>query len=124
MRHSDIKLTMMTYTDPKLLDVQGALDALPSLPLNDASRSQREVAKATGTDDLRVSAVKSSVTPTVTPAADVSGHSVTLSDLWPTKSAFPGSNQWHDGNAVIPSEKAPFAGFANEASQVGVTGRR
>src|SRR5262249_12489199 len=35
MRHSDIKLTMNVYTDPKLLDVRGALDALPALPLED-----------------------------------------------------------------------------------------
>ena len=35
MRHSDINLTMGTYTDPKLLDVAGAMDALPALPLGD-----------------------------------------------------------------------------------------
>jgi hypothetical protein len=35
MRHSDIKLTMGVYTDPKLLDVRGALDALPALPLDE-----------------------------------------------------------------------------------------
>jgi integrase len=33
MRHSDIKLTMQTYTDPKLLDEAEALAALPNLPL-------------------------------------------------------------------------------------------
>ena len=33
MRHSRIDLTMNVYTDPKLLDVAGALDALPELPL-------------------------------------------------------------------------------------------
>jgi integrase len=33
MRHSDPSLTANVYTDPKLLDVSGALDALPSLPL-------------------------------------------------------------------------------------------
>ena len=33
MRHSDIRLTMGVYTDPKLLDVRGALDALPTLSL-------------------------------------------------------------------------------------------
>jgi integrase len=33
MRHSDPSLTANVYTDPKLLDVHGALDALPSLPL-------------------------------------------------------------------------------------------
>ncbi|MCX7393177.1 MAG: tyrosine-type recombinase/integrase [Planctomycetales bacterium] len=31
MRHGTIDLTMNVYTDPKLLDVQGALDSLPSL---------------------------------------------------------------------------------------------
>jgi integrase len=38
MPHSDIKLTMNVYTDPKLLDVRGALDALPALPLDGAPR--------------------------------------------------------------------------------------
>jgi integrase len=32
MRHSDPSLTANVYTDPKLLDVAGALDALPTLP--------------------------------------------------------------------------------------------
>ncbi len=31
--HSDIDLTMNTYTDPKRLDVHGALSVLPALPL-------------------------------------------------------------------------------------------
>jgi integrase len=34
MRHSDIRLTMQTYTDPKLLDVSGALRTLPALPID------------------------------------------------------------------------------------------
>src|SRR5207244_10147599 len=33
MRHSKIDLTMSVYTDPKLLDVRGALDVLPALTL-------------------------------------------------------------------------------------------
>jgi integrase len=33
MRHSTIDLTMNVYTDPKLLDVAGAMDLLPALPL-------------------------------------------------------------------------------------------
>src|SRR5205085_1487451 len=45
-RHGDIKLTMKTYTDPKLLDVHGALDALPELSLN----APNEALKGTGTD--------------------------------------------------------------------------
>jgi integrase len=33
MRHSDVKLTLQTYTDPRLLEEKEALDALPNLPL-------------------------------------------------------------------------------------------
>ena len=43
MRHSTIDLTMNVYTDPKLLDIHGALDALPALPLN-AAESETELA--------------------------------------------------------------------------------
>ena len=49
MRHSSIDLTMNVYTDPRLLDVHGALDSLPTLSL-DGTPEQAE-AKATGTDD-------------------------------------------------------------------------
>jgi integrase len=45
MRHSTIDLTMNVYTDPKLLDVRGALEALPELPLDPAQEAER----ATGT---------------------------------------------------------------------------
>jgi hypothetical protein len=31
MRHSDIRLTMGVYTDPKLFDLQGAVNSLPSV---------------------------------------------------------------------------------------------
>lgn len=48
-RHSTIELTMATYTDPQLLDVAGAMDVLPDLPLDDSPHPER--AKATGTDD-------------------------------------------------------------------------
>lgn len=50
MRHSDIKLTMQTYTDPRLLNVAEALDALPDLPLENAEETDAE-ARATGTDN-------------------------------------------------------------------------
>jgi integrase len=56
MRHSDIRLTMGVYTDPKLLDVRGALDVLPALPLDGEHRTMPNVAKATGTSDLPRSA--------------------------------------------------------------------
>jgi len=48
MRHSSIDLTMNVYTDPQLLDVAGAVGALPDLPLEAGGKTGRE--KATGTD--------------------------------------------------------------------------
>ena len=48
MRHSTLELTMNTYTEPRLLDVAGALDVLPGLPLCD--RPDVQQARAAGTD--------------------------------------------------------------------------
>ena len=47
MRHSTPTLTANVYTDPKLLDVAGALDALPALPLDAKPQADRQ--RATGT---------------------------------------------------------------------------
>jgi hypothetical protein len=50
MRRSTIDLTMNVYTDPKLLDVQGALDALPALPLDRKHERTSVTCKATATN--------------------------------------------------------------------------
>jgi len=42
LRHSSIDLTMNVYTDPELLDVAGAMDALPGF--NAAASAKRHVA--------------------------------------------------------------------------------
>jgi len=52
MRHSVLELTMNTYTDPRLLDVVGALSALPDLPLDDPGTAERQ--RATGTDGRKL----------------------------------------------------------------------
>jgi len=49
MRHSSIDLTMNVYTDPRVLDVAGALDSLPALPL-DTRPEEQQRSVATGTD--------------------------------------------------------------------------
>lgn len=46
MRHSSLDLIMNVYTDPTLLDVGGALEARPSLSLEDCEAGLSEV----GTD--------------------------------------------------------------------------
>jgi integrase len=64
MRHGDPSLTANVYTDPKLLDVAGALDALPSLPL---AGNPSERARATGTAGASRLFVAPSVAPNVAP---------------------------------------------------------
>ena len=49
LRHSDVRLTLGRYTDPKLLDQAAALRALPKL----GRRPEREAQRATGTCDIQ-----------------------------------------------------------------------
>ena len=49
MRHSDIRLTLGTYTDPRLLDTAKAMDALPRFD----RPSESERLRATGTTDAK-----------------------------------------------------------------------
>jgi integrase len=63
MRHSDIRLTMKTYTDPRLLDVAGAVDALPDLSLESITATAS--LRRTGTDEAFL--VAPSVAPMVAP---------------------------------------------------------
>lgn len=48
-RHSDIRLTMRTYTDPALLDGRSGVEALPTLA---PKQRERERVRATGTDPV------------------------------------------------------------------------
>ena len=53
MRHSKIDLTMNVYTDPRLMDVAGAIESLPMLPIGMVGRTANEQLR-TGTDDLQL----------------------------------------------------------------------
>jgi hypothetical protein len=55
MRHSDIKLTVGVYTDPRLLDVRGAVEKLPTLPLASRTNTSASAVQATGTDNRSAS---------------------------------------------------------------------
>ncbi len=66
MRHSYVDLTMNVYTDPKLLDVHGAIDAIPQMPL-DGKPDERE--RATGTAGVADWPART-VAPTVAPDSD------------------------------------------------------
>ena len=49
MRHSDPKLTANIDTDPRLLDVYGAVEALPMLSLTMTRQDAPETMRMTGT---------------------------------------------------------------------------
>jgi integrase len=100
MRHSDIKLTMGVYTDPRLLDVRGAVEKLPVLPLPDGANSPMpNAARMTGTDGR-----PRSVTPVVTPTRGCGGQSgssvVTIGS----------SNEWHASDQVKADSAGPVNG--------------
>jgi hypothetical protein len=57
MRHSDPSLTANVYTDPKPLDVSGALDASPTLPLDRKGAPESFRATGTGTCDANLVAL-------------------------------------------------------------------
>ena len=68
MRHSTINLTMNVYTDPKLLDVAGAMEALPALPLSvQGGQDGITVAdlRATGTENATAEKVDTRTLPSV-----------------------------------------------------------
>lgn len=52
-RHSTITLTLDTYTHLGIVDLAGALDALPALPSIDGPASETAELRATGTDGAR-----------------------------------------------------------------------
>ncbi len=133
MRHSSIDLTMNTYTDPKLLDVYGALDSLPSLHLNASPSTKRQMMRATGTDNQDATAnprhatsasanVVSQFAPEFAPDVGERGQSVSFAVISSTESDELTEGQVSDENSVKPMKKPSFAGIANKGQSIGATG--
>ena len=51
MRHGDVKLTMQTNTDPKLLDVRAAWKSPPALPLGGPQHEERQAVNGPSADN-------------------------------------------------------------------------
>ena len=134
MRHSSIDLTMNTYTDPKLLDVYGALDSLPSLELNPTHSTESQTMRATGTDDKAATAnprhvrdvganAVSQFAPAFAPKSGKRGQTVSF----PVISSAAGDESPREratsGNPMISSEKALPTVFAGKAFEIGATRR-
>jgi integrase len=117
MRHSKLDLTMNVYTDPRLLDVRGALDALPALHLG-GGQAEGEAIRATGTDD----AGARTVAPTVAPTWCNGSQTGATADK-ATGTGSEGSDG--DGIDVTSSPvkgKHPLTTAVNGCPQVGATG--
>jgi hypothetical protein len=110
MRHSKIDLTMNVYTDPRLLDVSGAMESLPSMPLHGQPRNPSETAKATGTD-ARTAQEFPPVFPPGTAQSGISGSiPVTLGKMTETQVGKPVRPE----NVEKPTKKGSFSTFENE----------
>src|SRR5262245_6401234 len=106
MRHSDIRLTMGVYTDPKLLDVRGALDALPALPLADERPVMRQAVGSMQNMDLR----ESSLAPTLAPTADNPGQSGSIPGNSSAEAGESRRLSVIDGSARVVKRNEPLTG--------------
>ncbi len=73
MRHGRIDLTMNVYTDPRLLDVGGAMESLPSLPLGRGEGAAGSM-QATGTAGNSPRLLSAALAPMLAPTPDDSGQ--------------------------------------------------
>jgi integrase len=122
MRHSTIDLTMNVYTDPKLLDVHGALNSLPSLDLNTIRESERTTMKATGTDSKDNLSTKDRIpqqlAPMLAPNSGQMGQTVSLRVISSENDDESSTRQATAGSPPKPSKKALSTVFVNKALRV------
>jgi integrase len=112
MRHSKIDLTMNVYTDPRLMDVAGALDALPTLPL---TGTRAECERMTGTDARAVA-------PTVAPTRCNGGQTEsTTGNLVKLREALSERAARAVSSMPVKAKDSLTAGV-NESGRVGATG--
>ena len=114
MRHSDIKLTMNVYTDPRLLDVRGAVDRLPALPLPSQPGQTSEASRATGTDgpglisrDDTPETPARNLAPNLAPTPYIGGHFGSRTGNHQTAGEVREEGVTLDGSACPVNEKTP-----------------
>jgi integrase len=110
MRHSTIDLTMNVYTDPKLLDVGAALDALPALPLG-GGQAEGDALQVTGTDG----GTARTLAPTLAPTADNSGPTLSF----PGEPAVTGNPNTLAASGCPVNGKGPLSFPDSEPSRAG-----
>jgi hypothetical protein len=121
MRHSDIKLTMGVYTDPRLLDVRGAVEKLPALPLPTTPKTITNAAQATGTDDYSGNG-SGAVAPAVAPTRYNSGRFGSSGGTEGSTDELQTDGREGVKNAGNVNEKPPVASPVTGGHRVGLTG--
>jgi integrase len=117
MRHSKIDLTMTVYTDPKLLDVRGALDALPALSL-EGDQADRETIRATGTEGDQARTLAPTLAPTGCKRSQSESIAVNL-----TGQRGPTDGTSLDPTSLTPVKRKDRLSYAdNRPSLMGATG--
>lgn len=102
MRYSDIRLTMATYTDARLLNVSGALDSLPKLTPDKNTVNEHESMRATGTDGTGVPEFP----PVFPPNAGDRGKTVSFPDMLAGNFGAKSSGGAGRENRTKPTKKA------------------
>ena len=120
MRHSTIDLTMNVYTDPKLLDVAGAMEALPALPLVAGEASETVAAKATGTDDSVIGPFAPKFAPTTAECSPTQSILDRITGEADEKAGGTSTN----GNVLPVKRLRPLSIVDNDRLSVGATGAR
>ena len=126
MRHSSIDLTMNVYTDPKLLDVAGAMEALPALPLwrekvedyaEGSMQATGNILAATGTDDAsgRAGARESSLVPVLVPTTGKTSTLGSILDKITTNGGFHNGADAVAASAYPVNRKDPLTNAVNES---------
>ena len=111
MRHSKIDLTMNVYTDPRLLDVAGAMEALPTLSLTTDPEKSPERVSHTGTDDRGILQLAPLLAPGSFRKKQSESKPVTLGKMSET----PAGESERAETGEKPTKKASLPGFGNEA---------
>jgi hypothetical protein len=106
---------MNVYTDPRLLDVQGALDVLPALPLDSGQSASHEALRANGTDTYG----RCAVAPLVALTDDKPVKSVTIGDKLGTIGMASGSTDSIAASAENTMQKGTFTFPVNAPSRAG-----
>jgi len=121
MRHSSIDMTMNIYTDPRLLDVAGAIESLPELPLR--TSPHRESQRATGTAGATDATGEGPrpFPPLFPPRRANSCISTAIDDKTPTRTGATDDTDPKRVSAVADKGKRPSSHDDNGRQNVGAT---